>query len=103
MMLLAEWTTSFAIMLPRTLAACLQSNDDATPSIHNAFSERDDVVVHLVRTLGRSSDSRGLLQNLRDDRQVRLEVATDGASDIAEALQDSRLELVSQGSALQSS
>jgi hypothetical protein len=41
-----------------------------------------------------------LLQNLCDNRQVFLEGSTDGAGNIAKALKDCRLELVSQGSAL---
>jgi hypothetical protein len=45
-------------------------------------------------------NTSSLLENLSDNREVGLEVATNSASDISEALQDSRLELIGKCRAL---
>lgn len=83
-----------------TLVAHLHGANDAAPGIHDSLSERDDVVVHLIASVRTGSNSSCLLQNLSDDREVGLEVATNSVGDITEALQDGRLELVTQSRAL---
>lgn len=83
-----------------TLLASLHGTNNAAPSIHNTLAQGDDVIVHLVGTLRGSSDGRSLLEDLGHNGQVGLKVATDGTSNVAEALQNSRLELVGQSSAL---
>ena len=83
-----------------TLAAALQGTNNATPGIHDALSERYHVVVHLVAALGGGYDGGGLGKYLGDDRKVRLEVATNRAGNVPEALKNGGLELVGQGGAL---
>lgn len=89
-----------SIDIQHTLVTGLHGTNDATPGVHDTLTERDDVIVHLVRAIGTSLNSRRLLKDLGHDGQVGLEVTTDGASNIAEALQDGGLELLSQGGAL---
>lgn len=83
-----------------TLAAGLHGTNNTTPGIHDTLAERNDVVVHLVRALRSSSDGSRLLENLRDNGQVRLKVAGNSSGNVAEALQNSGLELVAKGLAL---
>jgi hypothetical protein len=77
-----------------TLVAELHGANDAAPRIHNAFSERNDVVVHLIAAVRASSDSCGLLQHLSDNGKIGLEMAANGIGDVTKTLQNSRLELV---------
>ena len=83
-----------------TLAGRSHRQHDSTPGIHDALTERDDIVEHLVWTLRRGRDVGRLLQHLRDDREVDLEVSTDGLSEVPEALKDGRFKLIAQGSTL---
>lgn len=77
-----------------TLGAGLHSTNNATPGIHNAFSQGDDIVEHLVRAFGCRGDSRSLLEHLGNNRKIRLKMTTDGTSNISKTLKDSRLKLV---------
>ena len=83
-----------------TLATALHGANNATPRIHDALAQSNNIVVHLVRPIGASRDSGRLLQHLRDDSEVRLKVPADGAGNVTKALQDGRLELIGKGSAL---
>lgn len=83
-----------------TLVAGLHGNDNATPGVHDTLSKRDNVVKHLVRSFGGSGNSGSLLQDLGHYGEVVLKVTANSASNIAEALQDSRLELVAKSVAL---
>lgn len=83
-----------------TLVTCLHCTDDATPGIHDAFTQGNDVVKHLVRDIGASSDSGGLLQHLGHNGEVGLKMAANSTSDISEALENGRLELVGKSRAL---
>ena len=83
-----------------TLAGRSHRQHDSTPGIHDALTERDDIVEHLVWSLWRGRDVSRLLQHLRDDRKVHLEVSTDGLSEVPETLKDSRFELIAQGGTL---
>ncbi len=83
-----------------TLATALHGANDAAPRIHDALTQSNNIVVHLVRTIGARRDSGSLLQHLRDNREVRLKVPADSAGNVTKALQDGRLELIGKGSAL---
>lgn len=80
--------------------AYLHSTDDATPSVHNSFSQRDDIIIELVGAVRSSSDGRGLLQDLSNDGQISLEVATNSIGYVTKALKDGRLKLVRKRLAL---
>lgn len=84
------------------LVACLHGVDGTIPSVENAFSERGDVVNHLVVILGGQCDLTGLLEYLCYNGQVSLECATDSMCNVAKALQDRGLQLVAKGRALRS-
>jgi hypothetical protein len=84
-----------------TLITGLHGTNDATPGVHNTLAKRDDIVQHLIRAIVASGDGSSLLQNLGHNRKVLLKVATNGAGNIAEALENSRLELVGKGGALE--
>ena len=77
-----------------TLSAVLHGNDDASPSVHYAFPERSHIIKHLVGTIRRGDNIGRLLKHQANDLKVNLEMAADGASDIAKGLQNCRLELV---------
>ena len=81
-----------------TFASTFERHNNAAPGIHDTFSKADNIVQHLKvrRILRLSRDASSLLQDLRNNRQVRLELGTDSLSDIAEALQDGRLELIAK-------
>lgn len=83
-----------------TLVARLHGTDDATPGIHDTLTKRDDVVKHLIGAVGGGGNGGGLLKNLSDDGQICFKVSSDGGSNVAKALQNSRLELVAKGLAL---
>lgn len=78
----------------------LHGDYDTRPSIHNAFPQRSNVVIHIISILRAWIYIGGLLQNGSYHGQVGLEVGPDSLRDISEALQDCRLELVTQCSAL---
>lgn len=82
------------------LVACLHGVNSAIPSIKNAFPQRRDVIDHLIVVFGGQGNLTGLLQHLSNDGQVCLESAVNGMCNVAKALQDSRLELVSKSGAL---
>lgn len=67
---------------------------DTTPSIHDTLAKRDNVVDHLVGKVGAGGDARGLLQDLANNRQVGVELGSDGLSNVTEGLEDRGLELV---------
>ena len=83
-----------------TLATGLHCANDAAPRIHDALAQRNNIVEHLIRAIGGSGDSGSLLQYLGHDGKVRLEMAANSTGNIAEALENRRLELVGEGSAL---
>lgn len=83
-----------------TLVSGLHGIDDTAPSIHDAFPEGNDVVEHLVRAISGGSNSSSLLQNLNNNREISLKVTANSAGNVAETLEDGRLELVGKGCAL---
>src|ERR1700712_4333407 len=72
-------------------------NNGSIPSIHDSLAERDDVVLKLKRCLWTSCHSCCLVQNLGYNRQVGLEMATNGLSNVSKALQNGWLELITKG------
>ena len=74
--------------------SALVRQKDTTPSIHDALTERDNVINHVVWEVGAGGNAGGLLENLANNRQVGIEVSADGLADITEALEDGRLQLV---------
>lgn len=78
----------------RTRRSALVGQKNTTPSIHDAFTERNNIIHHVVWEVGAGGDAGGLLENLANDRQVRIKVSSDGLGNIAEGLKNSRLELV---------
>jgi hypothetical protein len=83
-----------------TLAAGLHRTDDTTPGVHDALAQSNNIVEHLVGAIVAGGDGRSLLQYLGPDGKVGLKVAANGASNIAKALKNGRLELIGKGSAL---
>lgn len=77
-----------------TRRGALVGQKNTTPSIHDAFTERNNVVHHVVWEVGAGGHARGLLENLANNCQVRIEVGSDGLSDITKGLKNRRLELV---------
>lgn len=90
-------------MLTLTLLARLHGSDDTTPGIHNTLTQRDDIANHLNGTVRGSSDCSSLLEDLCHHRQICLKVSRDGTGDIAEALQNGRLELIGESGTLETS
>ena len=78
----------------RTRRSALVGQKNTTPSIHDALTERNNVIHHVVWEVGAGGHAGGLLENLTNDRQVCVEVGSDGLGDIAEGLKNRRLELV---------
>lgn len=93
-------TTSVPSTSRLTLSTGLHSSNDTAPSVHDTFTERHNIVKHLIAALRTGSDSGCLIKNLCHYRKVGLEVTRNGTCNIAEALQNGRLELVGQGGAL---
>ena len=83
-----------------TLATGLHGANDTAPRIHNAFTQRNDVVEHLVRTIRASGDGGSLLQYLGHNGKVCLKVPADSTGNIAETLENGGLELIGECSAL---
>lgn len=83
-----------------TLVAHSHGTNDTTPGVHDSFSQRDDVVVHLIAAIRAGSDGGGLLEHLSDNGEVGLKVAANRVGNITEALKNGRLELVAQSGAL---
>jgi len=81
-------------MTKLTLSTSFHSPNNSTPSIHNTFTQRDDVVEHLIGSIGASLNTSCLLQNLSDDRKVSLEMTTNSAGNIPKALENRRFELI---------
>lgn len=77
-----------------TRSSALVRQKNSTPSIHDAFTERNNVVHHVVWEVGAGGHAGGLLENLANDCQVRIEVGSDGLGDVAKGLKNRRLELV---------
>lgn len=82
-----------------TLATSSHGHQGTRPGIHNAFAESDDILEHLEGSIGHV-DGGGLLQDLCNDRKVGLKGTADCLSDVTEALEDGRLELVAERRAL---
>ena len=78
----------------RTGRSALIGQKNTTPSIHDALTERNNVIHHIIWEVGAGGHAGGLLENLANDRQVRIKVGSDGLGDIAEGLKNRRLELV---------
>lgn len=93
-----SWYRIEGILL--TLRRSLVGKEDTSPSIHDAFTERDNVVEHVKRHVRACSYARGLVEHLCDHRQVSVEVCSNGLSNVTERLEDRRLELVAEGRAL---
>lgn len=83
------------------LATGAHGDDDTVPGIHNALTERNDVVKHLEAGLVLGRDTSSLLQDLANNGEVGLEGTTNSLGDVTEALKDGRLELVAEDSATQ--
>ena len=98
--MLADQHQSACCQRIHTLSAGLHRTNDTTPRIHDALTQSNNIVEHLVGAIGTGGDSRSLLQYLGDNSEVGLKVAANGARNIAEALKNGRLELVGKGSAL---
>lgn len=74
----------------------LHGYDDSSPSIHNAFAQRHNVIKHvIVRLLVLCDLSRGL-KYLSHGLQVFLEVRSNRVGYVSEALKDCRFELVAR-------
>ena len=71
----------------------LVSQKDTTPGIHDTLSKRHDIVTHIHSDLRTGSDNGCLLEKRANDSQVRLELRSNGLSNIAESLENRRLEL----------
>lgn len=83
-----------------TFATGPHGSNNATPRIHDTLPQRDNIVKHLIGTVVAGRDGSSLLKNLRDNREVGLKMPANGTSNVAKALQNSRLELVCESRAL---
>lgn len=82
------------------LVARVHRDDSAIPRIKDTFPQRGDVIDHLVVVLGGQIDLASLLEYLSNDGQVGFESTVNGVGDVAEALQNSGLELIAKCGAL---
>ena len=86
-------------MAKLTLVTALHGDNAAIPSVHDAFSQRGNVVDQLVIALSAEGHLAGLLKHLGDNRKVVLESTMNGVRDITKRLEDSWLELITKCSA----
>jgi hypothetical protein len=82
-----------------TLATNSHGHECARPGVHDALTQRDNVLEHLKRRVGYGNGG-GLLQDLGDDREIRLKGRPNGLSNITKALKNGGLELVTERRAL---
>lgn len=80
----------------QTFSACLHRDNGTSPSIRDAFTERNDVVEHLIGDVGIDIDACSGIQNLRNRGEVKFKLASNRLSNVAKALQDSWFKLVAQ-------
>lgn len=74
----------------------LESNDDATPGVHDAFAQRQDVVNEIVvRGIILRDISCGI-KHLSNGFKILLEMCTNGIGYVSEALEDCGLELIAE-------
>ena len=77
-----------------TLRLALIRQNNTTPSIHNSFAKRNNVVEHFDINVRAGGYDRCLLEDLGDDRKVCVEVCSDSLSNVSERLEDCRLQLI---------
>jgi len=83
------------VVLSLTLSL-LHGYNYSSPSIHNAFTQRHNVIKHVVVRLLILCDLSCGLKNLGHGLQVFLEVWPDRVGYVSEALKDCRFELVAR-------
>ena len=81
-------------MLEELTFCLLHCQDCSRPRIHDAFSQRDDVVEHLERRILAHSNISSSLKDLCYHRKICLKMRPYGLGNIAEGLQDRWSELV---------
>jgi hypothetical protein len=78
----------------RTLRLALVGQKDPTPGIHDALTERDDVVKHFHSYVGTGCDGRCLLKDLGDDRQVYIKLSPDSLGNVSKGFENRGLKLI---------
>jgi hypothetical protein len=71
-----------------TLWCPLVSKENSAPSIHDAFTKRNNVVQHIDRNVMAGGDIRRLLEDLSNDWQVSVEVGSDRLSNVTKGFQN---------------